>query len=149
MGRSQETFNKKEKEKKKRKKREEKAKKKEERKANSSDGGWESMIAYVDENGRISDTPPDPTIKKKEVDAESITLGVPKKEVGEDDHIKKGAVAFFNHDKGYGFIKSNDSHEKYFVHVNGLNEPIQEGDKVQFEIEKGQKGWNAVNVSKT
>lgn len=148
MGRSQETFNKKEKEKKKRKKKEEKAKKKEERKQTSGDGGWESMIAYVDANGQITDTPPDPTGKKEEIDPDSIVLGIPKKEEGDDDPIKQGKVEYFNHDKGFGFIKENDSQEKYFVHINGLKQPITEGDKVSFEIEKGMKGWNAVNVEK-
>ena len=63
MARSQETFNKKEKEKKRLKKRQEKQLKKEERKANSKGGGLENMLAYVDENGHITDTPPDRTKK--------------------------------------------------------------------------------------
>ena len=64
MGKSQETFNKKEKEKKRLKKSQEKQQRREERKLKPK-GGFESMMAYVDENGNISDTPPDPLKKKK------------------------------------------------------------------------------------
>ena len=68
MGRSQDTFNKKEKEKKRLKKRQDKQKKKEERKANSTKSNdLDSMIAYTDEYGRISDTPADPVKMKKEI----------------------------------------------------------------------------------
>jgi hypothetical protein len=65
MGKSQETFNKKEKEKKKKKKQQEKENRKEERKANSDKGkSFEDMLAYVDEYGNISDTPIDPKNRK-------------------------------------------------------------------------------------
>lgn len=149
MGRSQETFGKKEKEKKRLKKREEKAKKREERKENSSGGGLENMLAYVDENGNITDTPPDPDIKKKKIKAEDIVLGIPKKgEYEEEDPIHEGKVTFFNDSKGYGFIRDLKDQESYFVHVNGLKDEVVEGDKVKFELEKGQKGLMAVRVSK-
>ncbi len=143
MGRSQETFGKKEKEKKRLKKRQDKQKRKDERKSTS--GELDNMIAYVDENGMIVDTPPDMT-KKEKINAESIEISVPKK--AEEDPIKKGRVEFFNHDKGYGFIKETETQEKYFVHVNGLVDQIKEGDKVLFELEKGLKGMNAVRVKK-
>jgi cold shock CspA family protein len=148
MGRSQETFSKKEKEKKRQKKKEEKAKKREERKENSAGGGLENMLAYVDEYGNITDTPPDPTKKKKEIKAESIELGVPKAEVEDEGTEHLGKVTFFNDSKGYGFIKDLKSQESYFVHVHGLTEEVAEGDKVSFELEKGQKGLNAVRVKK-
>lgn len=149
MGRSQETFGKKEKEKRKQKKREEKAKRREERKENSAGGGLENMLAYVDEFGNITDTPPDPTVKKEKVKAEDIVLGIPKKEdVEEEDKVHEGKVSFFNSSKGYGFIRSLLDQESYFVHVNGILEEIAEGDKVKFELEKGQKGMMAVRVSK-
>ena len=147
MGKSQETFSKKEKEKTRLKKRKDKALKKEERKKNSKGGGLENMIAYVDENGQITDTPPDPT-KKIEIDAEDIVIGIPKKEEIETDAVRKGKVEFFDSTKGFGFIKENDTQEKFFVHVNGLKDEIREGDKVSFELEQGLKGVNAVNVSK-
>jgi len=141
MGRSQETFGKKEKEKKRLKKRQDKQKKKDERKPGGS--GLDDMIAYVDENGMIVDSPPDITNKEK-IDAESIAISVPKK--AEEDPVKKGRVEYFNTDKGYGFIKDLDSQEKYFCHVNGLLDKVKEGDKVSFELEKGLKGMNAVRV---
>ncbi|MCW3807842.1 cold-shock protein [Plebeiibacterium marinum] len=146
MGRSQETFGKKEKEKKRLKKRQDKLKRKEDRKSNAGGGDLDSMIAYVDENGMITDTPPDLT-KKKEIKAENIKISVSKKE--EEDPVKKGKVVFFNDDKGYGFIMDLETTEKYFVHINGLIDKVKENDQVTFELEKGLKGMNAVRVQKT
>ncbi len=147
MARAQETFGKKEREKKRLKKREEKQKKKVARKANASGGGLENMLVYVDENGHFTDTPPDPS-KKVQVDVESIEIGIPKREEVEYDPIRNGTVEFFNDSKGYGFIKDLEDQEKYFVHINGCLEEIVEGNKVQFELEKGMKGLNAVRVKK-
>ena len=148
MGRSNETFSKKEKEKRKIAKRKEKQAKKEARKETSTDGGLDSMMAYVDENGMITDTPPDPTKKKKVIKASSIEIGVPKREHIEIDPIHHGRVSFFNDEKGYGFIKELDSQDSYFVHINNTSEPIGEGDKVSFELESGPKGMVAVKVKK-
>ena len=146
MAKSQQTFNKKEREKKRLKKRKDKLEKKEERRANSEGGSLESMMAYVDENGNISDTPPDPT-KKKKIIAATIEIGVPKREdEALVEHI--GKVSFFDNSKGYGFIKENETQESYFVHVNGLIDEIQEGDKVTYDLERGMKGMNAVRVKK-
>jgi cold shock CspA family protein len=148
MGRSQETFSKKEKEKKKLKKRQDKEQKKEERKADSSKGkGIEEMLAYVDDEGNITSTPPDPSKKKKEVKQEDIRIGVSKQaELDPADLIRKGTVTFFNTSKGYGFIKDHESQESIFVHQNALEDSIKENDKVTFEVEKGLKGLNAVRV---
>lgn len=144
MGKSQESFSKKEREKKKARKRKEKLLKKEERK----EGEGYSEFAYVDEYGNLSDTPPDPK-KKEEIDAEDIVIGVPKKEELEaQDTVRKGTVAFFNDEKGYGFIKEKNGDQKYFVHVTGLLEDVVENDRVMFELERGAKGMNAVNVKK-
>lgn len=148
MGKSQETFNKKEKEKKRLKKRQDKQQKKEERKANSEGGGLENMMAYVDEFGNITDTPPDPNRKKKEVKASSIEIGVPKRLEEEDEKVKKGKVSYFDESKGYGFIIETDTQEKFFVHISGLVDKVGEGDKVTFEVEQGLKGLNAVRVKK-
>ncbi|MBU0695391.1 MAG: cold shock domain-containing protein [Bacteroidetes bacterium] len=150
MGRSQETFSKKENEKKRLKKRQEKQQKKEERKENSSDGTLENMMAYVDEYGNITDTPPDPIKKKKalEQDVSFIEIGTPKQEEEDLTLPKKGKVDFFNDAKGFGFIKEIGTQEKYFVHVNGLIDDIREGDSVSFELEKGMKGLNAVKVKR-
>ena len=108
---------------------------------------FEDLIAYVDENGNLSDTPPDLT-KKNKIKAEDIQLGVPARERDETDPIKKGKLEFYNNDKGYGFIKEDITNDKYFVHVSSLNGEIIEGDKISFELEMGPKGMNAVRVNK-
>lgn len=148
MAKSQQTFNKIEKEKQRAKKREEKRKKKEDRKSRS--GESTSEFAYVDEYGNLTDTPPDPS-QKIEVDLESIEIGIPKKEDSEEEEPKKdkeGKVSFFDHSKGFGFIIDSQSQEKYFVHISGVLDKIEENDKVTFELERGQKGMNAVRVKK-
>ncbi len=145
MAKSQQTYNKKEKEKKRLKKREDKKKKKEARKAEKEVGAG-IPFAYVDHNGNLSDTPPDPNMKVK-IDAESISLDY-KKEHVEVDPIRKGKVSFFDTSKGFGFITDSENQEKYFTHVSGLIDQITENDKVQFELEKGMKGLNAVRVKK-
>lgn len=147
MAKSQITFNKQDKEKKRLKKRLEKQQKKEERKSNSPGGGFESMIAYVDENGNITDTSPDPA-KKKKINADSIEVSVPKREKEEAITIRTGRVEFFNDAKGFGFIKELETQEKYFVHANGLLEDIKENDVVTFELERGFKGMNCIRVKK-
>ncbi len=147
MGKSQETFSKKEKEKKRLKKRQEKAMKREERKANATGGGLDEMMAYVDEYGNIVDEPVDLT-KKKKIKASSIQIGVPRRDDEDFDPVLEGRLAFFKEDKGYGFIKDLNSDEKYFVHINNMMEEIRENDKVNFEIEKGPRGMNAIRVKK-
>ena len=58
----------------------------------------------------------------------------------------EGTVKFFNNTKGFGFIKPADSSEDIFVHSSGLIDNIREDDKVEFDVEQGKKGMNAVNV---
>lgn len=60
--------------------------------------------------------------------------------------MKEGTVKFFNNTKGFGFIKPSDSGDDIFVHESGLIDEISENDKVKFEVERGRKGLNAVNV---
>jgi CspA family cold shock protein len=60
--------------------------------------------------------------------------------------MKEGVVKFFNNTKGFGFIKQNDTNEDIFVHQTGLIDSINENDKVEFEVENGKKGLNAVKV---
>ena len=147
MGKSQETWNKKEKEKKKALKRKEKAERKEERKANSASGGdWQDMIAYVDADGNIVDEAPDPNEKKRKIKAEDIEIGIPKKEEVEDE-VNEGTVAFFNDSKGYGFINKSNG-EKLFYHISNTIDEVVEGNKVTFDIEKGPQGFVAVNIKK-
>ena len=81
MAKSQQTWNKKENEKKRQKKREDKEQKKIKRKANAVGSSFDDMIAYVDENGNLSSTPPDLT-KREKIKAENIEIGVPKREPG-------------------------------------------------------------------
>ncbi len=145
MGRSQETFQKKEVRNKKEKKRREKEAKKLARKE-SGKSGLDDMIAYVDENGNIVDTPPDPD-QKTEINVEDIVIGVPKADPNEvEDIVRKGTVSFFNDGKGFGFIRDGLTGESLFVHVNNLEEPIKEGNSVLYEMEKGPKGPIAVKV---
>ncbi|MDA0196779.1 MAG: cold-shock protein [Bacteroidetes bacterium] len=60
--------------------------------------------------------------------------------------MKKGTVKFFNNSKGFGFIKPDDGGDDIFVHQSGLVDEIRENDEVEFEVEQGRKGLNAVNV---
>ncbi|GAB3317228.1 cold shock domain-containing protein [Larkinella ripae] len=148
MARNQETFNKKEKEKNRLKKNLEKAEKKEERKANSGKGkGLDEMMAYVDENGNLSSSPPD-LRKKRTINSEDIPVGISRQENVAPEVIRKGAVTFFNESKGYGFIKDQQTQESIFVHISGLTDPVKDGDKVTFEIEMTPKGPNARDVKK-
>lgn len=138
------SFNKREIEKNKQQKRKEKQQRREERKNNPTNS-FEDMIAYVDANGVITDTPPDLTNKQK-VDIEDISISTPKKEDIEDP-ILKGRVEYFNPEKGYGFIKHTGSTDKYFFHISSAPALITEGNMVTFELERGQKGMNAVRIN--
>ena len=60
--------------------------------------------------------------------------------------MKKGKVKFFNVNKGFGFIKDNESGDEYFVHSTGLIDRINEDDEVEFSLKQGNKGMNAVDV---
>ena len=57
-----------------------------------------------------------------------------------------GTVKFFNDSKGFGFITEGGSQKDHFVHVTGLIDEIREGDVVEFELQQGKKGLNAVDV---
>jgi cold shock CspA family protein len=146
LARSTETFSKKEKEKKRLKKSQEKREKAEERKASSVKGkSLEDMMAYTDEYGNITSTPPDPSRKIK-INAQDIQIAIPKQEDIVQDIVRNGIVSFFNEEKGYGFIKDTQTQESIFVHVNSLTVPIKENNQVTFEVEAGAKGPVAVKV---
>jgi cold shock CspA family protein len=145
MGRSSETYNKKEV----RKKKEKKKKEKEQRRLEKRESGKNSlddMIAYVDENGNIMDNPPDP--KEKEVaEPEDIeTGGSQKKPSPTTDSVRKGKVTFFNESKGFGFIEDFKTRERVFLHVSNFREEIEEGNVVNFNAEMGKKGLVAKDV---
>ena len=59
-----------------------------------------------------------------------------------------GTVKFFNEEKGFGFIKHDQSGTETFVHANGLIDQIEANDRVAFDVEQGRKGMNAVNVKR-
>lgn len=147
MAKSSETFNKKEKEKKRLKKQQEKKEKSEARKANSDKGkGLEDMMAYVDEHGNISATPPSSS-RQKPVLAEDIQVSTPKFVPEPEGQLKSGIISFFNAGKGYGFIRDNQTRENVFFHVNNLSFVAKENDKVSFATEQGPKGLQAVKVN--
>jgi cold shock protein len=62
-----------------------------------------------------------------------------------------GTVKWFNAQKGYGFITTEDGKD-VFVHYSGITtdgfKSLEEGEKVQFDLTQGQKGDQAINVSK-
>ena len=58
----------------------------------------------------------------------------------------KGTVKFFNESKGFGFIVEEETNKEHFVHISGLIDEIREGDDVEFDLQEGRKGMNAVNV---
>ena len=140
------SFGKRENEKKKQAKRLEKQKRKEERQAGGT-ASIDDMIAWVDENGNITDTPPEQG-KKEEVKLEDIAVSTPKKEDIEEEPLK-GRVEYFDNGKGYGFIKDSGSGEKYFFHISSAPAGISEGNIVNFELERGTRGMNAVRITLT
>lgn len=145
MGRSHESWSKREKEKKKAKKKEDKLKKKEARKdENPGKPDFDDMIAYVDEYGNITDTPPDPS-DREEVDADDIVIGIPPKSEREEE-VNEGTVKFYDETKGYGFISVKGTGESLFTHVKSHIDEITEGNRVTFDVAPGDKGPVAINV---
>lgn len=144
MGRSSETFGKKDVRAKQAKKRKEKQNrrlaKKEQGKTSLDD-----MIAYVDENGMITSTPPDLT-HKKEVKAENIEIGIPKSEIRVNNKIRTGTLNSFDESKGFGFVVDDQSRDSIFVHMNDSADELSRGCRIEFETEKGLKGPRAVRV---
>ena len=124
----------------------EKQKKKEEKKLSNQANSFEDMIAYVDENGMITSTPPAENTPKEEIKLEEIVISTPKKDK-EEPVIRRGRIEFFNESKGFGFIKDLSGVEKYFFHISSAPDTIAEGDKVTFEIERGTRGLAAVRIS--
>jgi cold shock CspA family protein len=146
MGRSHESFSKKDVKNKKDKKRKEKEKKRLARKETGKSSKLEDMIAYVDEYGMITSESPDPN-KKADTDLSDIQISIPKREAMSDfDPIRTGTVTFFDTSKGFGFIKDSQTKQDVFAHVSSLLEEIREGNQVTFEVESGKKGPVAVRV---
>lgn len=141
------TWNKRDRENKKQQARKQKEEKKLQRKENAQKGkSLEDMMAYVDENGNIVATPPDPA-KRTVINVEDIEIGVPKqRELDPEELLRTGVITFFNHEKGFGFIRDARTQESIFVHVKSSPDELKENQKVSFEVERGPKGLNAVNV---
>lgn len=142
MAKSSSTSNKKDREKRKQKERKEKLEKKADRK-NTKAKTFDEMIAYVDEFGRISSTP---VAQRVPVDLDSIEISVTRQTATDETEPKTGTVFSFDEAKGYGFIKDANSTDSIFVHSSALSTPIKAGNKVTFDIEKGERGFYAVNV---
>ncbi|HEY8397786.1 MAG TPA: cold shock domain-containing protein [Flavihumibacter sp.] len=149
MARSKESFNKKELEKKKAKKKQDKQERKDERRNEAKKGkSLEDMMAYVDADGNIVSTPPDPS-EKVEISLEDIQIGVPRQaEPSPEDLIRTGIISFMNEAKGFGFIRDLQTQESIFVHVNEMETRLGENEKVNFEVVSGPKGYSAINVRK-
>lgn len=58
----------------------------------------------------------------------------------------EGTVKFYNATKGFGFIVPANGDAEIFVHSSGLIDEIRQNDRVKYEVERGKKGLNAVNV---
>lgn len=147
MARSSETFNKRENEKKRLQKKKEKEQRKEDRKAGKEPKSFEDMLAYVDENGNLSSTPPDLT-KKKVIQETEIDLTSRNKGGASLPHQRFGVVKHFDTSKGFGFIRDGETAEEFFFHFRSANFPIAQNDRVTFETEMGPKGMNAVRITK-
>lgn len=144
-----ESYAKREKAKKKAKSKQDKAEKMAQRKENNDKGkSLEDMMAYIDENGNLSTTPPDPK-KMKTINAEDISLEVSRPREEEEEGESKGIVTYFNESKGYGFITGLKNKTNIFFHINQLMTPIKEGNLVEYETERTPRGLNATNVKKT
>lgn len=147
MARSGETIGKKEKEKKRKAKAREKTEKREERKLNTTKST--DQFAYLDENGNLSDTPPDPA-KMREISIEEIShTGIgPVDDSPAADEFRTGTITYYNTEKAYGFIKDKKTGESIFVHASALSAPVRENDRVSFKTERTPKGMSAVQVTK-
>ena len=121
-------------------------KKQEKRLAKQQTSSFEDMIAYVDENGVITDTPPTTNEKPQEIDISTIEVSTPRKTDEPVITEYEGRVEFFNTSKGYGFIKNLKNAEKYFFHVSGLQDEVTDGNLVTFKLERGPRGMNAVEI---
>ncbi len=138
------TWNKREREQKKKNAKKQKEEKRQERKENSLKGkGLDEMMAYVDEYGNLSDTPPDKNAKPSEIIPPTVANS---NALLQADPVRKGMITFFDDSKGYGFIRDAQTQESIFVHVNSSAIDLKEGIKVNFEVQRGPKGLAAVNV---
>lgn len=139
------SFNKREREQKRKNTKKQKLERKLERKENNSKGKpLDDMLAYVDEYGNLSATPPEKRLSTDDIPpvvANSNALNPEQK-------IRSGIVTFFDATKGYGFIRDVKTQESIFVHINSSSVQLENNMKVEFEVEKGPRGLAAVNVTR-
>lgn len=83
-------------------------------------------------------------IKNLDIQQNSITL----RKLINLSNMSKGTVKFFNETKGFGFVVDEETNKEYFVHITGLIDKVKENDEVEFDLQEGRKGLNAVNVKK-
>ncbi len=141
------SYNKKAVRQKKAEKKKNKQQRREERKLDNDKGkSWKEMIVYLDEFGQPTDIPPAEQ-ERSEIELDDIQLGAAPVEIVEKESPTGVVQSFFN-DKGYGFIKEDNTGDSIFVHINSLTESIGENDKVTYEKEKTAKGFAAINVQK-
>ncbi len=146
MARHEGAFNKKESEKKRLQKRKEKEQRKEDRKAGKEGRTFEDMLAYVDENGNLTTTPPDPN-RKRAINEAEIDLTSRNKGGSTPPSQRSGTVKYFDAAKGFGFIKDGQTAEEFFFHHKAANFAIAQSDRVSFQTEMGPKGRNAVRIT--
>ncbi|MFT5999831.1 MAG: cold shock CspA family protein [Neolewinella sp.] len=138
------SFNKKEREKKRQKRKKDKAHKRDQKSLGTTKP---PEFMYLDEDGNLTEELPDAT-RKKMTNVEDIEISTRKqdKSSSESKFTKLGVVKFFNTEKGYGFIESNENNDSYFVHADNLIDNVKDGDNVTFEVGKGPKGPIAIDV---
>lgn len=130
---------------KKKKKRQDKIEKMEERRLISKKGKpLQDMLAYVDANGVITDTPPDPETLKKARESDMFVMQAESGSTG----TREGTVQFFDSEKGFGFILDEKTKSRIFFHYSMLEEPVLVNDAVEFIIKPGQRGPAAENIRK-
>lgn len=146
-----ETFSKRERRKKKIERRREKENRRDERRQIPvKRKSLEEMMAYVDENGNLSDTPPDPKNAYKAT-LDDIIIDTPKAFPDDPEALLIGVVSYFDPSKGYGFITNERTQDRLFVHVSDLIQPnatLSMGDKVSYTATRSPRGMQAVGVSK-
>ena len=148
MSKSRNTFQKQERAKKKQQRRKGKQEKKAQKKEGSESTSLEDMMVYVDENGNFSKTPPKEKDKTMEIDASQIDVSTPKSAAMDMDAERRGVVKFYNQQKGFGFIIPQGGQEQYFFHGTSVTGEVWDHDKVKFKLERGEKGFDAVEVKK-
>lgn len=123
--------------------RQEKIERRQQRRAEEAES-YDEMIVYIDEFGNFTDVPPSEQ-KREKVKAENIDIGIGG--IAEQTEFK-GTITMFLSDKGYGFIREEDTGDSVFFHVNNANQPVAERDRVIYEKERTPKGYAAIRIRK-